>query len=75
MAFKGKAPGSGSGEMSRRTQLLRPVIALSAKQVSEARRMHRAGAEPDAIAEAMAADHEGAHRSGATLADDGPGAG
>ena len=54
MPFKGKAPGSGSGEMSRRTQLLRPSIALSAKQVSEARRMRRAGAEPDAIAEAMA---------------------
>ncbi len=54
MAFKGKAPGSGSGEMSRRTQLLRPSIALSAKQVGEARRMRRAGAEPDAIAEAMA---------------------
>ena len=53
MAFKGKAPGSGSGEMSRRTQMLRPAIALSAKQVSEARRMRRAGAEPDAIAEAM----------------------
>lgn len=54
MTFKGKAPGSGSGEMSRRTQLLRPSIALSAKQVSEARRMRRAGAEPDAIAAAMA---------------------
>lgn len=54
MAFKGKAPGSGSGEMSRRTQMLRPSIALSAKQVSQARRMRRAGAEPDAIAEAMA---------------------
>jgi len=54
MAFKGKAPGSGSGEMSRRTQLLRPSIALSAKQVSEARRMRRAGAEPEAIAAAMA---------------------
>ncbi len=53
MAFKGKAPGSGSGEMSRRTQLLRPLIALSDKQVSEARRMRRAGAEPDAIAAAM----------------------
>ena len=53
MAFKGKAPGSGSGEMSRRTQLLRPSIALSAKQVSEARRMRRAGAEPEAIAAAM----------------------
>lgn len=53
MAFKGKAPGSGSGEMSRRTQLLRPSIALSAKQVGEARRMRRAGAEPEAIAAAM----------------------
>lgn len=53
MAFRGKAPGSGSGEMSRRTQLLRPSIALSAKQVSEARRMRRAGAESDAIAAAM----------------------
>lgn len=53
MAFKGKAPGSGSGEMSRRTQLLRPSIALSDKQVSEARRMRRAGAEPEAIAVAM----------------------
>ena len=54
MAFKGKAPGSGSGEMSRRTQMLRPSIALSVKQVSEARRMRRAGAEPEAIAAAMA---------------------
>lgn len=53
MAFKGKAPGSGSGEMSRRTQLLRPSIALSDKQVTEARRQRRAGAEPDAIASAM----------------------
>ncbi len=53
MAFKGKAPGSGSGEMSRRTQLLRPSIALSNKQVTEARRQRRAGAEPDAIAAAM----------------------
>jgi len=53
MAFKGKAPGSGSGEMSRRTQLLRPAIALSDKQVTTARRMRRAGAEPDAIAAAM----------------------
>ncbi len=53
MAFKGKAPGSGSGEMSRRTQLLRPSIALSDRQVTEARRLRRAGAEPDAIASAM----------------------
>ena len=53
MAFKGKAPGSGSGEMSRRTQLLRPAIALSDKQVTEARRLRRAGAEPEEIAAAM----------------------
>ncbi len=53
MAFKGKAPGSGSGEMSRRTQLLRPAIALSDRQVTEARRLRRAGAAPEAIAEAM----------------------
>lgn len=53
MTFKGKPPGSGSGEMSRRTQLLRPAIAMSEKQVSEARRLRRAGAEPDAIAAAM----------------------
>ena len=54
MAFKGKAPGSGSGEMSRRTQLLRPSIALSDRQVTEARRLRRGGAAPEAIAEAMA---------------------
>ncbi len=54
MAFKGKAPGSGSGEMSRRTQLLRPSIALSDRQVTEARRLRRGGATPEAIAEAMA---------------------
>ena len=54
MTFKGKPPGSGSGEMSRRTQLLRPAIAMSERQVSEARRLRRAGAEPDAIAQAMA---------------------
>jgi hypothetical protein len=53
MTFKGKPPGSGSGEMSRRTQLLRPSIALSDRQVTEARRMRRAGAEADAIAHVM----------------------
>lgn len=40
--------------MSRRTQLLRPAIGMTAKQVSETRRLRRAGAEPDAIAAAMA---------------------
>jgi hypothetical protein len=51
--FRGKAPGAGSGEMSRRTQQLRPSIALDAKAASKARRLRRAGAEPAAIAEAM----------------------
>ena len=52
--FGGKPPGSGSGEMSRRTQLLRPPILLNERQVAEARRMRRAGAEPEAIADSMA---------------------
>lgn len=51
--FRGKAPGSGSGEMSRRTQLLRPAIALDEKQAAKARKLRRAGYDPDAIAEAM----------------------
>ncbi len=53
MAFKGKAPGSGAGDMSRRTELLRPAILLSAQEVQHARRMRRSGLEPDAIAEAL----------------------
>ncbi len=53
MAFKGKPPGSGSGEMSRRTQLLRPAIALTDKQVVAARRLRRAGAEPEQIAASL----------------------
>jgi hypothetical protein len=51
--FRGKAPGAGSGEMSRRTQALRPTIALDDKQAAKARKLRRAGAEPAAIAEAM----------------------
>ncbi len=50
MTFKGKPPGSGSGEMSRRTQLLRPAIALTEKQVTHARQLRRAGVLPEAIA-------------------------
>lgn len=53
MAFKGKAPGGGAGTMSRRTEALRPTILLTPKEVAEARRLRRAGAEPDAIAAAM----------------------
>jgi transposase len=51
--FRGKAPGAGSGEMSRRTQALRPLIALDAREATKARKLRRAGAEPAAIAEAL----------------------
>jgi hypothetical protein len=50
MPFKGKPPGSGSGEMSRRTQALRPEIALTPAEASKARALRRQGAEPGAIA-------------------------
>ncbi len=50
MAFKGKPPGSGSGEMSRRTAALRPAIALTEAQAAKARALRRKGAEPEAIA-------------------------
>ncbi len=53
MAFKGKAPGSGAGDMSRRTELLRPAILLNPREVQQARRMRRAGLEPDGIAAAL----------------------
>ena len=53
--FRGKAPGAGSGEMSRRTQALRPMIALDAREAAKARKLRRAGAEPATIAEAMGA--------------------
>jgi hypothetical protein len=54
VAFRGKAPGSGSGEMSKRTEALRPAIALTPKQAAEARRLRRAGHQPEMIAEALA---------------------
>ena len=50
MAFKGKPPGSGSGEMSRRTQALRPSIALTPAEATKARSLRRKGDEPAAIA-------------------------
>jgi hypothetical protein len=50
MAFKGKPPGSGSGEMSRRTQALRPSIALTAAEAGKARSLRRRGEDPAAIA-------------------------
>lgn len=50
MAFKGKPPGAGSGEMSRRTAVLRPAIALNPNEATKARALRRNGAEPEAIA-------------------------
>ena len=50
MAFKGKPPGSGSGEMSRRTEALRPSIALDPKEAAKARDLRRKGEAPAAIA-------------------------
>ncbi len=51
--FQGKPPGAGAGDMSRRTERLRPVIALRPTQVAEARRLRRLGAEPEQIANAL----------------------
>lgn len=50
MPFRGKPPGSGSGEMSRRTAALRPTIALDPAQATKARALRRQGHEPGAIA-------------------------
>ena len=58
MAFKGKPPGSGSGEMSRKTAALRPRIGLSDDAIAEARRLRRAGHEPEQIAQALEAPLE-----------------
>ena len=51
--FHGKPPGSGAGEMSQRTERLRPALALSPPQIAEARRLRRAGHEPEQIAAAL----------------------
>jgi hypothetical protein len=53
MAFKGRPPGSGAGDMSKRTEALRPTIMLTPKEAGEARRLRRTGLEPPQIAEAM----------------------
>ncbi len=50
MAFKGKAPGSGAGDISKRTEALRPAIDLRPSEVQAARRLRRSGMEPAAIA-------------------------
>ena len=48
--FKGRPPGSGSGEMSRRTQILRPAIQLTPHQATQARKLRRQGHAPERIA-------------------------
>ena len=48
--FKGRPPGSGSGEMSRRTQILRPAIQLTPHQAVQARKLRRQGHAPEQIA-------------------------
>ena len=53
MSFKGKPPGSGAGDISKRTEALRPAILLTPKETAEARRRRRAGDSPPDIAEAM----------------------
>ena len=53
MAFKGKAPGPGSGEMSKRTEALRPAIDLSPREITEVRRMRRSGLDVDLIASTL----------------------
>jgi hypothetical protein len=53
MAFKGKPPGNGAGDISKRTEALRPAILLTPKEAAEARRMRREGHSPEDIAAAM----------------------
>ena len=53
MPFKGKPPGGGAGEISKRTEALRPTILLTPKEAAEARRRRREGQSTDTIAEAM----------------------
>ena len=53
MAFKGKPPGGGAGEISHRTEALRPAIALSPQQVQAARALRRSGLASEIIAEKL----------------------
>lgn len=48
--FKGRPPGSGAGDISKRTEALRPGIALTPRQSGDARRLRREGRTPDEIA-------------------------
>jgi hypothetical protein len=51
MPFKGKPPGHGSGDISHRTQELRPAIGLTASAAARARALRRRGLAPAEIAE------------------------
>ena len=55
MAFKGKPPGNGAGDISKRTEALRPTILLTVKEAAKAREMRRDGRSPEDIAATM--DH------------------
>src|SRR6195952_4135920 len=55
MAFKGKPPGNGAGDISKRTEALRPTILLTLKEAAKAREMRRDGRSPEDIAATM--DH------------------
>lgn len=50
MAFKGKPPGTGAGDISRRTEALRPTILLTPGEVRQARHLRRQGQLPTDIA-------------------------
>ena len=54
MEFKGKPPGNGAGDISKRTEALRPAIMLTPKEAAEARRMRRSGMSPEDISSTMA---------------------
>ncbi len=54
MAFKGKPPGNGAGDISKRTEALRPAIMLTPKEAAEARRMRRSGMSAEDISAEMA---------------------
>lgn len=53
MAFKGKPPGNGAGDISKRTEALRPAIMFTPKEAAEARQKRRAGLSPEDIAAVM----------------------
>src|ERR1700709_1100871 len=53
MAFKGKPPGNGAGDISKRTEALRPAMLLTPKEAADARRMRREGRSAESIAAVM----------------------